>query len=149
MSIIRFMDPPFFRQSWPDLERLRQDMDRMIKRTTADQSGSQVFPPLNIYEDNDAVFVTAEVAGVVQENIDISVEGETLTISGERQSLPREEKSSYHRREIKTGKFSRAVALPTKINLEGVSATLQDGILAISLPKAEEVKPKKIAVNVK
>ncbi|MEA3546941.1 MAG: Hsp20/alpha crystallin family protein [Thermodesulfobacteriota bacterium] len=149
MSIIRFMDPPFFRQSWPDLERLRQDMDRMVKRTAAHQAGSQVFPPLNIYEDSDAVFVTAEVAGVVTENIDISVEGETLTISGERKSLPREEKSSYHRREIETGKFSRAVALPTKINLEGVSARLQDGILAISLPKAEEVKPKKIAVNVK
>ena len=149
MSIIRFMDPPFFRQSWPDLEKLRQDMDRMAQKTAAYQSESQVFPPLNIYEDSDAIFITAEVAGVVTENIDISVEGETLTITGERKSLPREEKSSFHRREIETGKFSRAVALPTKINLDGVSARLQDGILAISLPKAEEVKPKKIAVNVK
>ena len=149
MSIIRFMDPPFFRQSWPDLERLRQDMDRMLKRTVDDQAGSLVFPPLNIFEDSDAVFVTAEVAGVIQENIDISIEGETLTISGERKSLPLEEKSSYHRREIETGKFSRAVAMPTKINIEGISAGLEDGILAISLPKAEEVKPKKIAVNVK
>ena len=141
MSIIRFMDPPFFRHGLSDFEKMRRELDRLLQRKDYGMpffSGTPVFPPLNIYEDNDNIYVRAEAAGVAADKIDISVEGDNLVISGEREH-PGED-LSYHRQEIETGKFSRAVTLPTKINIDAVSAKLEHGILAITLPKAEEVK---------
>ena len=149
MSIIRFMDPPFFRPGLSDFEKMRRQMDKLLQRqdyNTPFFAGTPVFPPLNIYEDNDNIYVKAEAAGVEADKIDISVEGDNLTISGEREHQGKD--LSYHRQEIETGKFSRAVTLPTKINIDAVTAKFKNGILAITLPKAEEVKPKKIDVTI-
>lgn len=149
MSIIRFMDPPVFRYGVSDFEKMRREMDNFLKRTdykTPFFSSASIFPPLNIYEDNDNIYVRAETAGVNNDNLEISVEGDNLIISGERKHF--EKDLSYHRQEIETGKFSRAVTLPTKVQIDAVSAKLEDGILTITLPKAEEVKPKKIEINV-
>lgn len=152
MSIIRFMDPPFFQHPWNGYEKMRRDMNQILHHIDQEPNtpfGAPVFPPLNIFEDADKILVRAEIAGVPSDNINISVEGETLTISGEKMNPPTDDTISYHRREIETGKFSRAVTLPTKITIEKISAQLRDGILTIALPKAEEAKPKKIAINVK
>ncbi len=149
MSIIRFMDPPFFRPGLSDFERMRREMDKLMQRkdyNTPFSVGTPVFPPLNIYEDNNNIYVKAEAAGVEADKINISVEGDNLTISGEREQQGKD--MSYHRQEIETGKFSRAVTLPTKINIDAVTARFKNGILAITLPKAEEVKPKKIEVTI-
>ena len=149
MSIIRFMDPPFFRHGLSEFERMRREIDKLQQRKDYNMpffAGTPVFPPLNIYEDNDNIYVRAEAAGVAADKINISVEGDNLIISGERE--PQGKDLSYHRQEIETGKFSRAITLPTKINIEAVTAQLKNGILAITLPKAEEVKPKKIAINI-
>ena len=151
MAIVRFSDRPYYRNPWAEFEKMRREMDFLTNRVMGGRPTRQeanVYPALLISEDEHAIYVEAEVAGVRPEDVDISVEGETLTIKGERKPSTPEEKVSYHRREVEYGSFNRAVTLPTRINTEKVSARAEDGILYITLPKAEEVKPKKITVAV-
>ena len=152
MAIVRFADRPYYRNPWAEFEKMRRDMDLltrgMLGGGTLNRERANVYPALLISEDEQAIYVEAEVAGVRPEDIDISLEGETLTIKGERKPLTPEEKVSYHRREVEYGMFNRAVTLPTRINGDKITARSADGILYITLPKAEEVKPKKISVAV-
>lgn len=149
MAIIRFSDKPFFRNPWAEFEKMRRDMDNMMQGIAADTGagGGDIFPPLNISEDNDNIYVRAEVPGINPAAFNISVEGNTLIIKGER-ACATDRKASYHRREIECGQFSRAVTLPTKVDVEKVDAEGADGILTIILPKAAEAKPRQITVNV-
>jgi len=106
-----------------------------------------VYPPLNMYENAEALILKAELPGVRVEDLDISIEGDTLTLLGKRTTQQQEETISYHRREIESGNFSRAIALPTKVDLDKITANLRDGILTIILTKAEEVKPRQISIS--
>ena len=150
MAIIRFGNQPFFRNPWSDLEKMRQEMDKIFRDFSGDflttHSGATVFPPLNISEDTDNIYVRAEVPGITAQDLDISVEGETLTIKGERKACTNE-KASYHRREIECGTFRRAVTLPTRVEIANVQASSKNGILTITLPKSAEAKPKQITVR--
>lgn len=151
MAIIRFTDRPYEKNPWAELEKMRREMDRwtgVFSEGTERDTGSMVYPPLNISEDNDNVYVRAEMAGVPATGLEIFIEGDTLTIKGERKQAPSDEKISYHRREIAYGRFNRAVTLPTRIITDKVSANEKNGILTIVLPKAEEVKPKQIKVDI-
>lgn len=148
MAVIRFGNSPFFRNPWAEFDRVRREFDSLIRgldqyreRTTA-----TVFPSLNISEDAGNIYVQAEVPGLDAGDINISVEGDTLTISGERQVYPKEEKISYHRRELESGSFNRAVTMPCRIEVEKVQAKAANGILRITLPKIEEAKPRQIKV---
>jgi len=150
MAIFRFTERPFF-NPWAELERLRLEMERMAGGAAEAGLGgvdTGVFPPLRVTEDKDNLYVRAEVPGIATADLDLSIEAETLTISGERKQREIGDKASYHRRELQYGKFNRALTLPTKINVERVTARVEDGILTITLPKAKEVKPKRIAVAV-
>ncbi|HET97542.1 MAG TPA: Hsp20/alpha crystallin family protein [Desulfurivibrio alkaliphilus] len=150
MAIMRFYDQPVFRNPWADLEKMRREFDALFRGGGGDfpaRPGATVFPALNVAEDEHAIHVRAEIPGVKAAELDIAVEGDTLTIKGERRLETGVEKCSYHRREIERGRFSRALTLPTRINPEGVKATTQNGILLITLPKAEEVKPRRIEVK--
>ncbi len=151
MAIIRFGDRPFFRNPWADFERMRRELDTMFEGVAQDLSGRfapTVFPALNISEDSSTIYIRAEIPGVPAADLDISIEGDTLTIKGERGSCGKDEaQGSYHRRELDCGSFSRAVTLPTRINVDKVAANSQDGILTIILPKADEVKPRQISIN--
>lgn len=149
MAIIRFGDRPFFRHPWSDFERMRREMDTIFRDLAGEfpgRPGATVYPPLNISEDGNNIYVRAEIAGIKTTDLDISVEGETLTIKGERKACTHE-KASYHRREIDCGTFRRAVTLPTRVNVQKVEASAADGILTITLPKAEEAKPRQISVK--
>jgi HSP20 family protein len=151
MAIIRFTDRPFFRNPWTDFERMRRELDSFGRWFEGDLPGAgsaEVYPALNISEDKDNVYVRAEVPGVPPVELEISVEGETLIIKGERKACPADEKTSFHRREIECGRFSRAVTLPTRVKVEKIGAASKNGILKITLPKAEEVKPRQIKVDV-
>lgn len=151
MAIVRFGDRPYYRNPWAEFEKMRREMDFLSKRMQGggpNPEHANVYPALLISEDENAIYVEAEVAGVRPEDAEISIEGETLTIKGERKAPVLEEKVSYHRREVEYGTFNRAVTLPTRINVEKITARSVDGILYITLPKAEEVKPKKISVAV-
>jgi HSP20 family protein len=101
---------------------------------------------LDVYENDDALVVKAALPGVRPDEVDISVTGDVLTIKGETKSEEETKDDNYHRRELRYGAFSRSIALPTRVNHEKAEATFENGILTITLPKAEEVKPKSIKI---
>ncbi len=152
MAIIRF-DRPLFRGPMSEYDRMRREMTALMRafggyEDFPPSTAGGVYPPLNISEDTDHIYVRAEVPGIGAKDLQLSVEGETLVIKGERMTNAADEKLSFHRREIECGSFSRAITLPTRVQADKVQAKSVDGILTITLPKAEEVKPKKITVNV-
>jgi HSP20 family protein len=110
-------------------------------------STAGVFPMMNMTEDKENFYVRAELPGIAGDALDISVTGDTLTISGERIMPAENENAKYHRREREAGKFSRIVNLPSQINTNKVKADSENGILTIKLPKAEETRPKQITVK--
>ncbi len=107
---------------------------------------SPAFPALNIWEDEHNVRVEAELSGLKLEDLDISVVGNELTIKGERKARQPED-VVYHRRERGTGAFSRVLRLPVDIDANRVEASLKNGVLTITLPKAEAAKPRKIQIK--
>jgi len=149
MAVIRFTEGPRFRNPWAEFERIRQGFDQLSRSmlsSEAPYTNATVYPPINMYEDAEQLIIKAELPGISPDDMDISIEGETLTLQGKRQRRQDDEQLSYHRREIALGSFSRAIALPTKIDSDHISAKLANGILTITLAKAAEVKPRKISV---
>lgn len=150
MAFIRFVDRPAFRNPWAEFERIRQGLDE-LSRSYGDKAQAQgranVYPPLNIYEEPDRLLVTAELPGVKVEDLDLSIEGDTLTLQGKRDNRQPDAGISYHRREIESGSFSRAIALPVKVDGERVAAKLHNGVLTITLIKASEGVPRQIKVS--
>ncbi|MDY0038831.1 MAG: Hsp20/alpha crystallin family protein [Desulforhabdus sp.] len=149
MAIIRYPRFSEFQSPFGEMERLRREMDRLFsdvmgRGPAAMTSG--VFPALNVSEDADKIYIQAELPGFKPEDIDISVEKETLTLRGERKP-EQVENVSYHRRERRTGKFQKALTLPYAVNADGVDAQFKNGVLKLVLPKAEHMKPKKIAIK--
>jgi len=102
---------------------------------------------MNVWSNDEGLFITAEVPGVSNEDIDISVIGDTLTLTGNRKPDEIDENTRYHRQERGYGNFSRSVQLPFPVNVSKVDATFHNGVLSIALPRAEEDKPRKIAVK--
>lgn len=109
---------------------------------------SNSYPKLNIYEDKDHYFVEAIAPGLDTGKFDISVQDQSVTISGEKATLPQNENTTVVRNERAYGKFTRTIELPNAIISDNVEAKYQNGILYITVPKAEEVKPKRIEVKV-
>ncbi|MEW6218190.1 MAG: Hsp20/alpha crystallin family protein [Thermodesulfobacteriota bacterium] len=146
MSVYRF-DQPFW-NPWVEFERLHREMDRLLYGVPSAVSPRMgVFPALTVSEDRDALYVRAEMPGIKAEDVEISLEDGTLLLKGERRPIQPEGNVSYHRRELEYGRFSRAITLPSKIRMDKVKATTRDGILTITLPKAEEAKPRRITVD--
>jgi HSP20 family protein len=111
------------------------------------QPAAGVFPLMNITEDAGHFYLQAELPGVKAGELDISVTGDSISISGERKIIVEDETAKYHRREREAGKFSRIVNLPSLIDMENVEANCVDGILEITLPKSEAAKPRQISVK--
>jgi HSP20 family protein len=104
-------------------------------------------PALDLYQSNDNVIAVVELPGMRKEDIEISLHDGTLTISGERKRENSSNDDKAERTERYVGTFRRSIALPTRVDAGKVSATYRDGILTVTLPKAEEVKPKQIQVS--
>lgn len=104
---------------------------------------------VDMYETNDNLVIKASVPGIKPEQLDVTVQGETLTIKGEMQEEQQREQGRYHFRERRQGSFSRTLTLPFPIQSDKVQATFENGVLMLTLPKAEEIKPKTIKVQVK
>lgn len=105
------------------------------------------YPPVNISEDDASIYVAALIPGVDPQTLDISVLRNTVTVSGQRTPLEVKEGSVVHRAELGEGSFSRTLELPADIDPDKVSATSRNGILMITLGKAEHAKPKKIDIS--
>jgi HSP20 family protein len=104
---------------------------------------------LDVRETDDDLTVRASVPGVDPDDIDISISDGTLTIKGETQKEKEEKEGSYHLRERRYGAFRRTIGLPTMVNANKAEAEYKDGVLTLTLPKAEEVKPKSINIKTK
>lgn len=148
----RIFDMPGFgwTSSFAELERMKREMDRLV-RGLSGKSGLQglhagVFPPINLTEDKDNYFIRAELPGLDPGDLDIQTTGNSITISGERK-IAAEVGVKYHRKERESGKFSRIINLPETVNMEKVEAGLVDGVLTVSIPKAEAMKPRQINVK--
>jgi HSP20 family protein len=105
-------------------------------------------PAVDIFEKDDEVNLKAELPGMTREDISISIENSTLTISGEKKRENEVSDDNYHRIERSYGRFQRAFSLPSTVDSQNVKANFKDGILSITLAKKEEAKPKKIEVAV-
>jgi HSP20 family protein len=129
---------------WREMDRMQREMNRLMGQSRLVAPG---FPATNLWSGAESVVVTAEIPGVDPEQLEISVVNETLTLSGERNLAELAEGEKYHRRERGYGRFSRTVQLPFRVAADKVEASFTNGILQISLPRAEEDKPRKIAVK--
>ena len=112
-----------------------------------DVSNRTWMPSVNIRETEQAFFVEAELPGLTKKDIDITLENNMLKLSGERRFEKDTNEESYHRVERSYGSFLRTFSLPSQVNAESVKASFKDGVLTIEVPKAEEAKPRKIAIN--
>jgi HSP20 family protein len=135
------------------LTDLRDEIDRLFETPLAELARtSQILsgwtPALDMYEDKDNLYVRFELPGMKREEIDLALHDGTLSITGERKGEANVKDAEVYRAERFFGRFQRTVTLPTPVVVDKVKAQYQDGILSITLPKAEEAKPKHIAVNV-
>jgi HSP20 family protein len=124
-------------------------MDRLFEdsfmRPRASEAGAGI--PLDVLMTQDALVVDAALPGVKPEDVDISVLGNTLTISARSSSEERREEGGYLYQEVRRGSFSRAVTLPSNVRPEAATATFENGMLRLSIPKAEEAKPRHIHIS--
>jgi len=129
----------------PEVQRLQREMNRLFSGVS--QPFSQDFPAINVWSGGDEILVSAEVPGAEPDAMDISVVGESLTLSGVRKAETLKEGENYHRQERSTGRFSRTLQLPFRVQSDKVKARYEKGILHISLPRAEADKPRKIGIK--
>jgi HSP20 family protein len=138
------------RSTFEELERMRKDMSQRIDQSTGrtlSATSAGIFPLINVTEDKDHYFIRAELPGLMAEELSIAVSGNNLTISGERKIPSEGDNVRYHRREREAGSFNRIVALPRDVEVDNVEAGLVDGVLTVTIPKAEEARPKQITVK--
>ncbi|HOK41762.1 MAG TPA: Hsp20/alpha crystallin family protein [bacterium] len=108
----------------------------------------RTYPAVNMYEDNDNIYVTAEIPGVEEKDIKISATNNSLTIEGKHEQKKEEKNASYYLQERSYGSFSRTISLNKKVDINKIKAKLKNGLLTVTLPKAEEEKAKAIEVKV-
>ena len=147
MTIVRRRSP------FGELMTLRQAMDRLFEdsfvrpRVWGTSWSETVGLPMDIRSTPDALVVEAALPGVKPEEVDITVEGGTLTISGEFRSERKDGEGDYLVQEMRRGSFSRAVTLPQGLEPDKATATFEHGVLTLRIPKAEEIKPRQIKID--
>lgn len=153
MNLIRWQRPQL--STWPGLGRLsslRDEIDRLFESPWTGFGTSQLLsgwtPALDLHEDKDNFVVKIELPGMRKEDINVSLHDGALSISGERKSEEKLEKNEVYRSERFFGRFQRTVTLPASVAADKIKAQYKDGILSVTLPKAEEGKPKQIDVQV-
>jgi len=134
---------------WREMARLQRDMNRLLSGTSRGPGWSVApsYPAMNVWSDADGVVVTAELPGMDPEEIEISVQDDTLTLRGSRTLDEVPEGGTYHRRERGSGSFTRSFQLPFPVESAKVAASYEKGVLKVTLPRAEADKPKKIAIR--
>ncbi len=121
----------------------------LVRGLDQETFGGDFMPAVDIYQKKDDVIVEMEVPGIATDKVEVSVENNVLTVSGHRESKKEVERADYYRKEMSYGSFSRSVTLPTKVKGDKAEAKFEKGVLTVTLPKAEDVKPRKIEVKIK
>ncbi len=136
-----------------EMMSLREAMDRLFDdaftRPLGISGNNWSVPAVDMYQTDDEVVVKAALPGIKPDEVQINVTGEMLTIKGETSQKEEVKEKAYHLREQRWGAFERSVALPTAVIADKAKAEFENGILTITLPKAEEVKPKTITIKSK
>jgi len=146
MAIVRY-DP--FR----DLRTLQEEVNRLFSTNMTrafDDEGiarGAWAPSVDIYENKDQIVLEAELPGMKQEDFDLSIENNVLTLRGERKFEKTDETDNYHRVERSYGAFTRSFTLPQTVSAEGANAEYNNGVLRVTLPKREETKARRIQVS--
>ena len=152
MSLIRYQFPET--SNWPSSDRLstlRDEVNRLFDFSWPSRDSglfSGWSPTLDVHENKDTLVVQVELPGMKKEEIDIALHEGVLTVSGERKTERERKEGEVFRSERYFGKFQRSVTLPVAVDAGKVKASYKDGVLSIDLPKAEEAKPKQIAISV-
>src|SRR3954451_16234892 len=137
------MIPSMFHASpFREARRLQEEMQRLTRSATTPQG----FPAINVYAHQDGIVITAELPGVNEDDLDITVHRDTVTLRGERQDQI-SEAGGYHRRERRSAPFARTFSLPFQVDPERVEAKLLNGILTLTLQRTEQDKPKRIRIS--
>jgi HSP20 family protein len=135
---------------WSGWNRLQDEMDRLFNWPGAAPRArplAPAFPPVNVWEEDEAFYLEAELPGLKEEDLFVQVtQGNQLTLRGERKADPALE-GAWHRRERGTGRFQRTFALPVPVEADKVEARLENGVLRLTLPKAERARPRRIPVQ--
>lgn len=133
---------------WREMDQLQREMNRLVGSSLGTPSNSQLsFPAINIWTGEDEMLVSAELPGIKADDIDLNITADSLVLSGEREPENFGEDTRYHRQERNFGKFNRSIQLPFMVDPDKAKAVFKNGILEISLVRAEADKPKKIAVK--
>lgn len=128
-----------------------EDMDKMFPEFMPVARGMQAgfMPAVDVYEDKNNVIVETQLAGVDPEKVDVSIENDVLSIKGESEKKSEVEEKDYYKKEIRRGSFYRSVPLPAHVIGEKASASAEDGVLKIVIPKLLGSKPKTIKIKTK
>src|SRR5262245_46970713 len=149
-------DPQQAQTGWggesSELDRIRSEINRIFEAPLDFLASSTSFfegwePTMDIYEDKDRITVKAELPGMRKEDIEVSLHGNTLVLSGERKHEEQSGKGETYRAERWFGRFQRSITLPQPADTNNIQASYRDGVLTITLPKSEESKPKQIQVK--
>jgi len=138
-----------WRQSWHQFRDLEREMDRLlesIKLPFHNLRQQRQFPAVNFYELDDKYLLVAELPGVVAQDMELTVAGGVLTLSGNRTEPADISDDAFRRRERPHGPWQRSLSIPERMREEQVTADFSDGVLTVHLPKADDVKPRQIPV---
>jgi HSP20 family protein len=156
----RFVTHMMYFWNFSDLDTLKREIDRTFEQFFPRSAwaahpmhfmpgkAARAYPLINISEDKENVYVEALAPGVEPSSLEASVVKNILTLSGEKAALEGVKPEAFHRTERTPGKFVRNVELPYEVNTKNVKADYTEGILVVTLPKAEEAKPRQITVNI-
>ena len=138
-----------------DLVGIRDEMNRLFDsfftgwpERRKDLLASEWAPSIDVAETDEEIVVTAELPGVKQDEVDITITDDVLTLKGEKKEEKEVKEKNYHRVERSYGSFQRSISLPTGVKSDEAKASYKDGVLHITVPKAEEAKPKQIKIDV-
>ena len=138
-----------------ELESLQSDMNRMLAGQPSREAGRSghawrrrsTYPLMNVWTAKDGIVIDAELPGADPKAVDIAVQGDELTLSGKVNAVDVAEGETYHRRERPAGEFTRTPQLPFRAEAGAVTANYKNGVLRVTIPRSEEEKPKKIAIE--
>ncbi|MBN1131351.1 MAG: Hsp20/alpha crystallin family protein [Chitinispirillaceae bacterium] len=134
---------------WQELERIQRQINSLFRRSEHDEFASRSsFPLMNIYDAKDDLLVTVELPGMSRDQVSITAGDGLLTIKGKRPDNAPGKNYTAVRQERSVGEFEKSVRIPNTVLQDRIGATFKNGVLAITLPKAEEAKPKQITIEV-
>lgn len=147
--VVRVQRYPVFSSPFDSLLNFEREIDDMFGNVLKNVAAPQVrtYPALDVAEYQNESVVVAEMPGVLKEDVKLSVQDDILTISGVRKGHTQSTGTGWLRNEIRTGEFSRSIRLPHAVNQDNIAAELTNGILRITLPKADEAKTREIRIK--